>query len=456
MAEPYRILIVDDDHATAQLLESVLSAEGYPCLVADNPEDGEALVRQNPVQLALIDIYLGSHSGLDFVRRVRAIQPKCDCVMMTAQTSVETVARSVTEGATEYLSKPLLIDDLLALVHRLESRRNALPAEPTYVTADSEPDSAIVGRGPRMLEVYRTIARVAPSDATILITGASGTGKELVARAIHDHSPRAGKPFTPVNCGSLSETLLESELFGYEKGAFTGAAQERQGLFEAAKGGTIFLDEVSETSLGFQVNLLRVLQERQIRRLGTNIQVPVDVRVVAATNRNLKEMIAAGTFREDLYYRLGVVTIHLPSLSERREDIPLLVSHFLNGFNRRNNRKVTIDAEAVSRLAKMQWPGNVRELQNVIERLAIFSSGECIRADDVEEQRPQTIEPETAAEAPASEAVSLRDIERDHILKVLQESHGNKSLAARRLGIERKTLYKKAQRLGIDLGLGDQ
>jgi DNA-binding NtrC family response regulator len=454
MAEPYRILIVDDDHSIAQFLNTVLTAEGYPCEMADNPEDAEALLRRNTFHLALIDIYLGTHSGLDFVRRVRAIQPECECVMMTAQTSIETVARSVTEGAIEYLGKPLLIDELLTLVRRLENRRNTPPAAPPPTTV--EPESAIIGRSPKMLEVYRTIARVAPSDATILIAGASGTGKELVARAIHDHSPRAGKPFTPVNCGSLSETLLESELFGYEKGAFTGAAKERQGLFEATNGGTIFLDEVSETSLGFQVNLLRVLQEKQIRRLGTNIQVPVDVRVVAATNRNLNELIADGKFREDLYYRLSVVTIHLPSLSERREDIPLLVSHFLDSFNQRNKRRVTIDSDAVSILAAMPWPGNVRELQNVIERLAIFSSADRIRADDVEQQRSPAAETPTAVEAMPTDALSLRDLERDHILKVLQEAQGNKSLAARRLGIERKTLYKKARRLGIDLGQENQ
>lgn len=452
MAQPYRILIVDDDHATAQLLRTVLTAEGYPCEYADTPEDAETLLRQQVFHLALIDIYLGTHNGLDLVRRVRGIHADCDCVMMTAQSSVETVARSVTEGATEYLGKPLLIDELLALVRRLESRHNTPPAEPPSITKEPVPESAIIGRSPRMLEVYRTIARVAPSDATILIAGASGTGKELVARAIHDHSPRARKPFTPVNCGSLSETLLESELFGYDKGAFTGAAKERQGLFEATSGGTIFLDEVSETSLGFQVNLLRVLQERQVRRLGTNIQIPIDVRVVAATNRNLNELIAEGKFREDLYYRLSVVTIQLPSLSERREDIPLLVSHFLDSFNRRNSRHVTIDADAVARLAAMPWPGNVRELQNVIERLAIFSSAERIRADDVEQERVPVAETQSAAEAASPDAVSLRDLEKEHILKVLQDSQGNKSLAARRLGIERKTLYKKARRLGIDLG----
>ncbi len=455
MGEPYRILIVDDDRATTQWLRTVLAAEGYSCDVAHNIGDAEALLRDKPAQLVLIDIYLGEKNGLDFVPRIRAVYPDCDCVMMTAQASVETVARSVAEGAVEYLGKPLLIDELLALVHRLENRRKAPPAGSASLDLEPSPDSAIVGRSPKMLEVYRAIARAAPSDATVLITGASGTGKELVARAIHAHSPRAGRPFTPVNCGSLSETLLESELFGHEKGAFTGAVNRRQGLFEATNGGTIFLDEVSETSLGFQVNLLRVLQEKQVLRLGTNVQVPVDVRVLAATNRNLNELIGAGKFREDLYYRLSVVTISLPTLAERREDIPLLVSHFLDDFNQRNNRQVSMDADAIARLAAMEWPGNVRELQNVIERLAIFSPAGRIAAEDVEREHPGKTETKTAEETSTAGPVSLRDMEREHILRALQQAQGNKSLAARRLGIERKTLYKKARRLGIDLGPGD-
>lgn len=456
MAEPYQILIVDDDLATTRWLQTVLAAEGYPCDVAYNTEDAEVLLRKKPIQLALIDIYLGEKNGLDFVSRIRAVHPDCDCVMMTAQASVETVARSIAEGAVEYLGKPLLIDELLALVRRLENRRKAPPARSASLDLEPLPDSAIVGRSPKMLEVYRAIARVAPSDATVLITGASGTGKELVARAIHAHSPRATRPFTPVNCGSLSETLLESELFGHEKGAFTGAVNRRQGLFEATNGGTILLDEVSETSLGFQVNLLRVLQEKQVRRLGTNTQVPVDVRVLAATNRNLNELIRAGEFREDLYYRLSVVTISLPSLAERRQDIPLLVSHFLDDFNQRNNRQVTMDAGAVTRLAVMDWAGNVRELQNVIERLAIFSPAGRIGAEDVERDLQAQTETKSAEETSEAGAVSLREMEREHIVRALQDAEGNKSLAARRLGIERKTLYKKARRLGIDLEPGDK
>src|SRR5579859_5165474 len=264
--------------------------------------------------------------------------------MMTAHASVETVARSVAGGALEYLSKPLLIDELLAVVKRICARRR------TPVPSSKEstsPESAIVGRRAKVLEVYRAIGRVAPSTASVLIAGASGTGKELVARAIHAHSRRADKPFTPINCGSFPETILESELFGHEKGAFTGADSSRPGLFEATNGGTLFLDEISEASLGFQVKLLRVLQEQQVRRLGSNSFIPVDVRILAATNKNLGTRIQSGQFREDLYYRVSVVTIDLPTLEERSEDIPLLVEHFLQRFNQRNQRHVGINEGAV-------------------------------------------------------------------------------------------------------------
>jgi len=448
MEKSKRILIVDDDKGICQWLSAVLTAEAYDCRVAHDPPMAEMLLVEESFDLALVDIYLGKASGLELLERIKTLQPECDCVVMTANASVETVARAVSEGAMEYLGKPLLIDELMSLIHRLEAHRTQPPSVPEIPEQDI-PDSMIVGHSAKMLEVYRAIARVARGDASVLIVGASGTGKELVARAIHAHSPRAHKLFTPINCGSLSETLLESELFGHEKGAFTGADTARRGLFEATNGGTVFLDEISETGLSFQVKLLRVLQERQVRRLGSNTYLDTDVRILSATNRDLAAWIHDGKFREDLYYRLSVVTISLPSLADRREDIPLLVRHFLRDFNGRNSRQVTITDEAMAMLGRRPWPGNVRELENVVERLAIFSTTDVITAADVE----STKAPETAAlptpEAPAS---SLKEMERQHILRALAEAQGNKSLAARRLGIERKTLYKKARRLGIDLG----
>jgi DNA-binding NtrC family response regulator len=354
----------------------------------------------------------------------------------------------------EYLGKPLLIDDLLAVVRKVEASR--APAQDLPANTDEGPETSIIGRTPKMLEVYRAIARVAPADVSVLILGPSGTGKELVARAIHDHSGRAKMPFVPVNCGALPENILESELFGHEKGAFTGADSARPGLFEAAHGGTLFLDEISETKPSFQVNLLRAVQEQQIRRVGSHKYTPINVRILAASNRELTKMMAAGQFREDLYYRLSVVEIKLPSLEERREDIPLLVQHFLKRSNLKNQRTVKITEEAVKLLTAASWPGNVRELENLVERLAIFCTSGEIGVADVENERrvsyPTASNGNAAAAAAAADSVkTLEDMERQHIVRVLEENSGNKSKAARALGIERKTLYQKARRLGIDL-----
>lgn len=449
MGQQQRVLIVDDDQSICRWLNAVLTAEGYQCRAAQSADEAEPMLREGVIHLALLDIYLGNANGLEFLEKLKALQPECNCVVMTAHASVETVARSVAGGALEYLSKPLLIDELLAAIQRLEARRLTPALAPKE---NFSPDTAIVGRSPKMLEVYHAIARVAPSTASVVIAGTSGTGKELVARAIHAHSRRAEKPFTPINCGSFPDAILESELFGHEKGAFTGADSSRPGLFEATNGGTLFLDEISETSLSFQVKLLRVLQERQVRRLGSNTFLPVDVRILAATNKDLSALIQAGQFREDLYYRLSVVMIPLPSLEERPEDIPLLVDHFLKRFNQRNQRQVRIGEGAVRLLISMSWPGNVRELENLIERLAIFTATEEITAEEVERERARRGATGTAPEKSASTlGGKLQEIERQEILRVLREARGNKSLAARKLGIERKTLYEKARRLAIDL-----
>ncbi len=449
MGESLQVLIVDDDQSICQWLRAVLTTEGFECRIAQSVEEAEPFLGQGAIHLALLDIHVGSGNGLEFLEKLKALQPDCNCVMITAHVSVETVARSVAGGALEYLSKPLLIDELLSVVRRVDARRQP----PVLAPKESfTPDSAIVGRSLKILEVYRAIAKVAPSTASVLIAGASGTGKELVARAIHVHSRRAQMPFTPINCGSLPETILESELFGHEKGAFTGAESSRPGLFEATSGGTLFLDEISETSPGFQVKLLRVLQEQQVRRLGSNTFHPVDVRILAATNKDLGALIQTGQFREDLYYRLSVVTISLPSLEERPEDIPLLVDHFLGRFNQRNQRQVRISEGAIHLLTSMTWRGNVRELENLIERLAIFVSTREITEEEVERERARrsvtTVEPENPASTLGGK---VQEIERQEILRVLREAKGNKSLAARKLGIERKTLYEKARRLAIDL-----
>lgn len=446
--QSFRILIVDDDDSTRNLLASVLTAEGYPCVTANSLESAERILREQAVQMAFVDLYLGTANGLNVLDLIKMLQPQCACAIMTAHTSVETVAKSLGSGAVEYLGKPLLIDDLLAVVRRVQASRG--PSLGTPAAEDDGPETSIIGRTPQMLEVYRAIARVAPTDVSVLILGASGTGKELVARAIHDHSARAKMPFVPVNCGAMPENILESELFGHEKGAFTSADSSRTGLFEAANGGTLFLDEISETKPNFQVNLLRAVQEQQIRRVGSHKLTPINVRILAASNRDLSKMMSSGQFREDLYYRLSVVVITLPSLEERRADIPLLVQHFLKRSNLKNGRNVKIMDSAVQLLSNSPWPGNVRELENLVERLAIFCTSGEIGAADVEHERQLVHSNGATVEIPTT----LEDMERQHILRVLQENAGNKSKAARALGIERKTLYQKARRLGIDLLVG--
>jgi DNA-binding NtrC family response regulator len=452
---PMEILVIDDDNATRQWLSSVLKAEGYTCHSARDPQEAEEHLRQRTIQLALIDIYLGNVNGVEFLKRIKSLRPDCDCVMMTAHASVETLAKSVRDGAVEYLGKPLRVDELLECIERLKSRR-----ERTGSTLAKEPEepagfegTAIVGRSPKMLEIYRTIARVAPTEATVLIVGASGSGKERVARAIHEHSKRASKPLTAINCGALAESVLESELFGHEKGAFTGADTARRGLFESSQGGTIFLDEISETTPGFQVKLLRVLQERQVRRLGANTSTAVDVRIIAATNADLMDRIRSKQFREDLYYRLSVITIRLPSLDERREDIPLLAQHFLARFNSHNARQVTLQVSTIDLLSRISWPGNVRELENLIERAAILSATDEISPQDIQGCRePVTSSAATVStDSAASVDLTLKESERQQIVRALRECGGSRSEAARKLGIERKSLYKKAKRLGIDL-----
>jgi len=444
-----RVIVIDDEPNTCAFLQAAFTAEGHQCQTFVRPEEAERYLAEADADLAMVDVYLGAVNGIDLLSRLRALKPDLYPVIMTAHVSVETAARSVAEGAVDYVSKPLTIEQIRGICQRARGAR-AQKQEPAEEPATAVQDSAIIGSSAKMLAIYKAIGRVAASNVNVLITGASGTGKELVARAIHQHSKRAQQPFTPVNCGSFTETILESELFGHEKGAFTGANATHKGLVEASDGGTLFLDEVTETTLGFQVKLLRVIQEQQVRRVGSNRYIPVDVRIVAASNRHVPELIRQGQFREDLYYRLAVVQIAIPALEERREDIPLLIRHFLQQFNKKNEREVSIDPDAVRRLQEMSWPGNVRELENTVNRLAIFApTGQITRAD-IETETRRTQE-NLYPEAPAAAPDRLVELERAHIVRILKLTHGNKSEAARRLGIERKTLYKKALRLGIDL-----
>ncbi len=447
-----RVVVIDDEASTCAFLKAVFVAEGHQCQTFLRPEAAEQYLLADDADLVMVDVYLGAANGIDVLQRVRELRPRVYPVIMTANVSVETAARALSEGAIDYVSKPLTVEQIRAIAVRAEGfRLQQREPAPTQTEKDEPQDSAIIGRSPKMLEVYKAIGRVAGSNVSVLITGGSGTGKELVARAIHQHSKRKDQPFTPVNCGSFTETILESELFGHERGAFTGAANAHRGLVEATDGGTLFLDEISETTLSFQVKLLRVIQEQQVRRVGSNKYTPVDVRILAASNRDVGELLKKSQFREDLYYRLAVVRIDLPSLEERRDDIPLLVRHFLRRFNEKNALSVTIDPAAVRHLQQRQWPGNVRELENTVNRLAIFApTGEITLADVEAESRRVPVAEDSSPVAPAAPD-RLLELERQHILQILQQTGGNRSEAARRLGIERKTLYRKALRLGIDL-----
>jgi DNA-binding NtrC family response regulator len=402
------------------------------------------------VEVVVCDIYLGSESGLDLLREVRASHPAVHVILMTARGTVETAALAAEIGAADYLAKPFDPDELVALV------RAAVSPAPEEVEIETGPESRIVGSHPSMVAVYKAIARVAKSEVPVLVTGETGTGKELVAQAIHELSARKGATFVAVNCGAIPDTLLESELFGHVRGAFTDARRDRRGAFTRADGGTIFLDEIGDVSPSFQVKLLRVLQDGIVTPLGADHGEHVDVRVVAATNHNLHAAIEAGTFREDLYYRLAAYEIRVPPLRERREDISLLVEHF-----RRRAGTRPPSREVLGILESHGWPGNVRELERFVQRMAIDSGGltDAGLARRILAAAPGTSAPIGTNVAMKTEerpdARSLEDAERAHVLAVLDACGGNRTRAAAILGIDRKTLRRKLQKWGVDTGSDD-
>jgi DNA-binding NtrC family response regulator len=460
MSSKPKVLVVDDDRSICRLVDSILEMEGYPHRIAANGEQARKAIAEESFDIVVSDIYLGDDSGLDLLELTRACQPDAEVVIMTAHGSVETAVLAVHRGAFDYISKPFAVDAMLAIFRRIEEKRVLTDnASVGPELANALPDTDIIGTSPRMVEIYKKLAKVARIEAPVLILGESGSGKELIAHALHANSLRAAAPFVVINCGALPETLLESELFGHERGAFTGANASRKGLLESAAGGTVFLDEISETSLGFQVKLLRVIQEREIRRVGSNETIKVDIRLIAATNRDLRQMLRLNQFREDLFHRLNVFTIPLPPLRERADDIPLLASHFLKSFNAAQQKSVRLGADAVEAMKRYSWPGNVRELRNVLERAVTFNDTGIIQSPELEfgespaEAAAASRSGASAAASPASvnPGGSLEDLEREHIIRVLRETRGNKKKAAEVLGIERRTLYNKAKRLGIDL-----
>jgi DNA-binding NtrC family response regulator len=457
-----KILVVDDDRSICKLMGSILQMESYPFRVAMSGEQARRAMDEERFDILVSDIYLGDDSGLHLLEQMKAANAEAEVVIMTAHGSMETAVNAVHNGAFDYISKPFVVDEMLGILHRIEEKFRLVQGTSIgSELAETLPNTEIIGTSPQMVSIYKKVARISRIEAPVLIVGESGSGKELVARALQSNSARAAAPFVVINCGALTETLLESELFGHEKGSFTGATGPRRGLLESASGGTVFLDEISETSMGFQVKLLRVIQEGEIRRVGSNETSQVNIRLIAATNRDLREMVRNNRFREDLFHRLNVFTIALPPLRDRTEDIPLLASYFLKTFTAKSGKAVRLASDAVEAMKKYAWPGNVRELKNVLERAVTFNDTGVVQADELEfgegndQTEPSPAAPEARRPLPAGEgkaATSLDDMEKEHIIRILKETKGNKKKAAEILGIERRTLYNKAKRLGIDFG----
>ncbi len=448
------VLIVDDDQAHRTMLSTLIQGWGYETEQADDGDTAVEKVRETPFDLVLMDVRMIRLSGLEALEEIRRYNPAVPVIIMTAYSSVESAVDALKKGAYDYLTKPLDFDELKlamerAMDHRKLREENRLLRQTLGEQFDSE---NIIGRSASMIKLLETVAQVAPTEATVLITGESGTGKELIASAIHFNSMRKEGPFIKVNCAAITETLLESELFGHEKGAFTGAYRRKEGQFRLADGGTIFLDEISEMPLSMQVKLLRVLQEREFTRVGGEDVIKVDVRVVAATNKDLANEIKEGRFREDLYYRLNVVTLHVPPLRERQEDIPVLAQHFLALFSEKNRRNIKgFTPQAMDRMLRYRWPGNVRELMNAVERAVVLSRAEYIdvRGLPLALQELGTSDGVDSYRIPAGSGIPLEEVEKATILKTLEATGGNKSEAARRLGITRKTLHKKLKKYGV-------
>jgi two-component system NtrC family response regulator len=454
-APPFRILVVDDEAPQRELLAGFLVKQGYEVVPAVSGAEGLERLQRETFDLILTDHRMPQMSGLDLLKAAREINPEVPVVVMTAYGSVEQAVAAMKAGAYDYLGKPIDLDDLLHRIGKVRERQQLL-AEVRALREDLRGRyrlEGIIGESGAMQEVLGVVRRVAPSTATVLIQGESGTGKELVARALHYQGPRASGPFVAVNCAALPETLLESELFGHEKGAFTGASERRVGRFEAAEGGTIFLDEIGDLTLALQVKLLRVLQERRIERLGANQPIPVDVRVLAATNQDLDRAVRERRFREDLYYRLNVVTITIPPLRRRREDLPLFLDHFLKKFAEANGKAIQgFTREARDALMKYDYPGNVRELENIVERAVLLTRREVIGLSDLPMAVQEGAGLAGAAAAPASLPALLAQVEREKILEALRDAGGVQTRAAERLGISERALRYKLKKYGLAEG----
>jgi DNA-binding NtrC family response regulator len=437
-----KLLIVEDDAAVRNTMLTVLELEGYaPEAVASTREAIDRLaVESYPIVIS--DIYLDERTGIDVLRAARLHNPACAVILMTGRGSMETVMAATEGGAFEYLAKPFEMAHMIDTIRRAEKSLLAFESDDETTAIEDLPDTEMIGSSPRMIEIYKTLSRVAPTDATVLIEGETGTGKELFARMIHRNSKRVQQPFVPVDCGAIAPSLLESELFGTLKGAYTGADRDRMGVFEAANGGTVFLDEIGDIDHGFQLKLLRFMQEREIRPLGSARSKKVDVRVIAATNKDVQKMVEEGKFREDLWYRLNVVRLTIPPLCERATDIPLLAHYFLKRYNERYNLDTKLTESGLKVMEDYGWPGNIRQLQHMMERLTILAPAARIDAAAVRDAIEHMDSRDHGSE-------SLADTEMEQIRRVLTATNGNKSRAAKILGIERKTLYRKLERMGL-------
>lgn len=449
-----RVLIIDDDKNLRRILEYNMIDEGYDVLTAASGEAGLELFKKEGVDLVITDLQMPGMRGIELIRKIRAISPNALVIVITAFGTVDSAVESMKLGAFDYITKPFNREELKMVVKKALEVGD-LMLENRYLkemVMEKYGFENMIGNSPKMVEIYRLASHVAKSDATVLILGESGTGKELLARGIHFNSLRKDQPLVTINCGALPENLIESELFGHNKGAFTGAIGDKKGKFEAADGGTLFLDEIGELQLHLQVKLLRVLQDGIVDKLGGTEPVKVDVRIIAATNRDIEKEVETGRFREDLYYRLCVVPIRLPSLRERREDIPMMVESFLKKNSEKlKTRKLSIDKNTMKQLVDYNWPGNVRELENLIERMAVINQTGAITEEDLPERikiKPGNIG-KTLFELP-EEGICLDDLEKELIEKAFEKCCGNQSKTARYLGVTRNTLLYRFEKFGID------
>jgi len=436
-----KLLIVEDDQSVRTTMVTCLELEGYAVEAVSSTREALDRLEKQSYPIVISDIYLDERTGLDVMRTARRTNPDCLVILMTGRGSMETVMAATEGGAFEYLAKPFEMAHMVETIRRAEKSLGAQD-ENEAASIDDLPDTEMIGSSPRMIEIYKTLSKVAPTDATVLIEGETGTGKELIARMIHANSKRAQQPFVPVDCGAIAPSLLESELFGTLKGAYTGADRDRMGVFEAGNNGTVFLDEIGDIDLGFQLKLLRFLQEREIRPLGSSRAKKVDVRVIAATNKDVQKLVDEGKFREDLWYRLNVVRLTVPPLCERASDIPLLVHYFLKRYNERYKLDTKLTDSGVKAMEEYSWPGNIRQLQHMMERLTILAPGGRIDDAAVRQSIDQMDSRDHASD-------SLADTEAEQIRRVMAATNGNKSRAAKVLGIERKTLYRKLERMGL-------